>query len=338
MVTPKEFIEALTWRDGLDFGILLVLVYAGLRLLQGTRAVPVLLSVAVFGGIAAAASALDMVAVAALLRYFLEYVIIILIVVFHQELRRILLHMGQRLLPHGHREAARSAVSEIVVACDRLSRARLGGLFILQGEIDVLDVVSDRGREIDASLHADTLVALLIPYSINLTHDGAVLIQNLRIARAGVICPLTQREVLDPRFGTRHRGAIGVSEESDALVIVLSEERGEIRVVHRGVISDPLTPDQLEERITAWLDQPRAEASRPAAPSESLAAAKGAARSYMDLRKAGESATDLLHVPASDSLPPVRRWERSAGTEDRRENELVGSGAELLAARKGGEG
>ncbi|MDC0674053.1 diadenylate cyclase [Nannocystis radixulma] len=335
MVTPRDFIEALTWRDGLDFGILLILVYAALRLLQGTRAVPVLLSVAVFGGVAAAASALDMVAVAALVRYFLEYVIIILIVVFHQELRRILLHMGQRLLPQGHRDAARSAVSELVVAVERLSRARLGALFILQGEIDVLDVVSDRGREIDASLHADTLVALLIPYSINLTHDGAVLIQNLRIARAGVICPLTQRDRLDPAFGTRHRGAIGVSEESDALVIVLSEERGEIRMVHRGAISDPLTPEQLEARISRWLEQPRAEASRQAPPSESLAVAKGAARSYMDLRKASESATDMTAVR--------RRGKEGAAPTDEKWNDNDFLHAPSVTdftplSRKGGEG
>lgn len=300
LVTPRDFIEALTWRDGLDFGILLVIVYALLRLLQGTRAVPVLLSVAVLGGVAAAASALDMVAVASLLTNFLEYVIIILIVVFHQELRRILLHMGQRLLPQGRREAARSAVGELVLAADRLRRARLGALFILQGEIDVLDVVSDRGREIDASLHADTLVALMIPHAINLAHDGAVLIQNFRIARAGVICPLTQRDRLEPSFGTRHRGAIGVSEESDALVVVVSEERGEIRTVHRGTISEPLSPPQLEERIARWLEQPRAEGSRPAAPSETLAAAKGAARSYMDMRKAGETSAEMS---------AARRWD-----------------------------
>ncbi len=145
-MTPHEFIAALSWRDALDFGILLIVVYAGLRLVQGTRAMPVLLSVALLSGLAAVAGALDLVAVAALLKYFLEYVIIILIVVFHQELRRIFLRMGQRLLPHGRREAARSAVGELVLACERLRRARFGALVVLQGEIDILDVVSDRGR------------------------------------------------------------------------------------------------------------------------------------------------------------------------------------------------
>ena len=261
-MTPAEFIAALSWRDALDFSILLVIVYTVLRLLQGTRALPVLLAVAVFSGLATAASALDLVAVASLLKYFLEYIIIILIVVFHQELRRIFLRVGQRLLPHGRRQAARSAVGELVLAIDRLRRAKIGALFIIQGEIDVLDVVSDRGREINAALQADTLVALVIPHSINLAHDGAVLVQNFRIARAGVICPLTQRDRLDPSFGTRHRGAIGVSEETDALVVVVSEERGEIRVIQRGEISEPLTAADLEARIAVWLDQPRACAAR----------------------------------------------------------------------------
>jgi len=287
-VTPQEFIAALSWRDALDFSLLLVIVYACLRLLQGTRAVPVLLSVALFSALAAAASALDLVAVAALLEYFLEYIIIILIVVFHQELRRIFLRMGQRLLPHGRREAARSAVGELVLAIDRLRRAKVGALVILQGEIDVLEVVSDRGREINAALQADTLVALMIPHPINLAHDGAVLVQNFRIARAGVICPLTQRDRLDPSFGTRHRGAIGVSEETDALVVVVSEERGEIRVVYRGDISESLAAAELEGRIAEWVDQPRVEA-----PIAALSRAAGAAGESMLARSLTRTRVDL---------------------------------------------
>ena len=312
-MTPHEFIAALSWRDALDFGLLLIIVYTVLRLLTGTRALPVLLSVAVFSGLAAAAGALDLVAVAALLKVFLEYVIIILIVVFHQELRRIFLRVGQRLLPHGRREATRSAVGELVLAIDRLRRAKVGALVILQGEIDVLEVVSDHGREINAALQADTIVALMIPHPINLTHDGALLIQNFRIARAGVICPLTQRDRLDPSFGTRHRGGIGVSEETDALVAVVSEERGEIRVVHRGEISESITAAELEARIAEWLDQPPEAAamaasvvagSRAAFAGESLAL-RSLSRTRVDLRReslrSGESLADLS-TPIS--IPP----------------------------------
>ena len=316
-MTPQEFLAALSWRDALDFSLLLVIVYACLRLLQGTRAVPVLLSVAVFSALAAAASALDLVAVAALLKYFLEYIIIILIVVFHQELRRIFLRMGQRLLPHGRREAARSAVGELVLAIDRLRRAKVGALVILQGEIDVLEVVSDRGREINAALQADTLVALMIPHPINLAHDGAVLVQNFRIARAGVICPLTQRDRLDPSFGTRHRGAIGVSEETDALVVVVSEERGEIRVVYRGEISEPRTAAELEGRIAEWLDQPRVEASvavvpRVAGGAGESAGARSLTRPRPDVRR-GESPAELSANPGVD----LRRIAEGLGEAER---------------------
>ncbi len=255
-MTPSEFLAAFTWRDALDFGLLYAAFYGVLRALRGTRAVPVLLAAGFFGAVSAVVRALDLVAVAALLKYVLEYIIIIIIVVFQQEIRRVLLRVGQQLLPQGRRQAARSAVSEIVVAMERLQRARIGALIILEGELSVLDVASNRGREIDASLQADTLVALMVPHPINLAHDGAVLVQGFRIARAGVICPLSQRDDLDPRFGTRHRGAIGVSEETDALVLVVSEERGEMRVVYRGEVSPPLTAGEVEARIGAWIDQP----------------------------------------------------------------------------------
>ncbi|MGB1015487.1 MAG: diadenylate cyclase, partial [Nannocystaceae bacterium] len=252
-------------------------------------------SVAFFGAVAYVARALDLVAIAALIKYFLEYIFIILIVVFHQEIRRVLLRTGHQLLPQSRQIAARSAVGELLQAMERLRRAKIGALFILQGEFDVLDVSSDRGREIDATLHADTLVALMIPHPINHAHDGAVLVQNFRIARAGVILPLTRRDHLDPRFGTRHRGALGISEETDALVLVVSEERGEIRVVHRGNISGALNSSELEQRIQTWLEQPRAEAS------VSTSSGKAAAESIVSTRRHEGSSPDEPMVAAAES-------------------------------------
>jgi uncharacterized protein (TIGR00159 family) len=256
-----DILAALTWRDGLDLVLLYIVAYIALRLLKGTRALPVLLSVLFFAVMGVVAQILDLVAIAVILKYFLEYVIIILIVVFNQELRRFLLRMGQRLLPTVTRKAQASAVRKLVVACDRLAKARVGALFIIEGQLDVLHLSGDSGAEIDATLNTETLVALQVPHGLNTAHDGAVLIRDLRIARAGVILPLSDQN-LDPRFGTRHRGAIGVSEETDALVIVLSEERGEIRVAERGAISEPLGGPELEERIYSWFDSP------PPAPEE----------------------------------------------------------------------
>ena len=257
----REWLEALTWRDAADFALLFVLVYGLLRVVKRTRAAPVLAAVTAFGLVAWAVRVLDLIAVATLLRYVFDSIIILIIVVFHQELRRLLLLLGQKLLPAGRRRAAASAVGELVTGLERLQRARLGALVVLQGEIDVLEAAQNRGTEIDAPLRADTLVALSIPHAANAVHDGALVIQSFRIARAGVICPLSE-QAIDNAFGTRHRAALGISEESDALVLVLSEERGELRIVHRGAISEALRTGELEARIVQWLATPRAEATR----------------------------------------------------------------------------
>lgn len=277
----QDLLAALTWRDVVDFVLLFALAYAVLRLLKGTRALPVLILVALLAAAGFVARELDIVGVGVLLKYLLEYIIIILIVVFHQELRRLLVRMGQRLMPQARREATETAVEMLVRACDRLVKGRIGALLILEGEFDVLEVCTDVGSKIDAPLRAETLVALAVPHSVNTAHDGAILIRDFRIERAGVVCPLSSRS-LDPRFGTRHRGAIGVSEDSDALVIVLSEERGELRVVEGGVISEALEPAELEQRIYTWIDRP------PPAASERGA---GAAASRVDMRLEPESSS-----------------------------------------------
>ena len=141
-----------------------------------------------------------------------------------------------------------SAVGELVQAVDRLAKARVGALIVVEGELDVLEFCTDAGRPVDAALKMDTLVALSVPHPANNAHDGAIVVRDFHIERTAVICPLTEQP-LDPRFGTRHRGAIGISEETDALVLVVSEERGEVRIIHRGEISDPLDTQGVEEKI-----------------------------------------------------------------------------------------
>ena len=272
-MNPSEWLAALTWRDALDFGLLVVIVYHLLKVVKGTRAVPVLVAVSVFGLLAWTVSKLDLIASASLLKYFFESIIILLIVVFQQELRRMLLVLGQRILPSNRREAAQSAMSELVSGLDRLKRARIVALVVLQGDIDVMSVATGVGTEIDAPLKAETLVALAIPHAANTAHDGAVLVESFRITRAGVILPLSA-QTLDPRFGTRHRGAIGVSEETDAFVLIISEERGELRIAHRGTISEPLDPEDLQGRIETWLSTPRTAATASAS-SASLSSTAG---------------------------------------------------------------
>jgi len=256
-VRAAEWIAALTWRDGLDFFVLLAVVYGLLRVVRRTRAAPALAAVAAFGVVAWIVRVLDLIAVATLLRYVFDALILLLIVAFHQELRRLLLGLGQRLLPGLGRRRTVTAVGEISAALERMQRARIGALIVLQGEIDVLATVQNRGVEIDAPVSAALLVALSVPHRANSVHDGAIVVHAFRIARAGVICPLSEQQI-DHGFGTRHRAALGISEETDALVLVVSEERGEIRIVYRGAISEALRIAELEARIVEWLAPPRA--------------------------------------------------------------------------------
>lgn len=303
-MNPQAWVSALTWRDALDFGLLFLIAYGLLRVVQGTRAAPVLMAVAVFGLLAWVVRELDLIAVADLFKYFFDSIIILLIVVFQQELRRLLLYLGQRLLPSGRRKAAQSAVEELAHGLERLQKARVGALVVLQGEIDVLEVASGRGAAIGAPLRAETLVALSIPHAANTAHDGAIVVQDFRIARAGVICPLTEQQ-LDPRFGTRHRGAIGISEETDALALVLSEERGELRIAHRGVISEPIQASELPDRIAQWLETPRAEGTRSPGDEEPTAD-----MSIADMKRADLGSSPSMQQPSVAADPPSA--ERSA--------------------------
>jgi diadenylate cyclase len=293
-VNIGEWLSALTWRDALDFFLLFVVVYSLLRAAKRTRAAPVLAAVVAFGGIAWTVRALDLIALATLMRYVFDSIIILLIVVFHQELRRLLVVLGQRLVPAGRRRAAASAVGELVAGLARLQKSRVGALVVLQGETDVLLAAKNRGLEIDAPLRADTLVALAIPHNANAAHDGAIVVQEFRIARAGVICPLSEQPI-DPSFGTRHRAGLGISEESDALVLVLSEESSELRIVYRGAISEALRVDDLEARITQWLETPRAEATRTPEP----AVEKDAAAAVLFERQVETSDTELSAIDLS---------------------------------------
>ena len=262
----------LSWRDALDFVLLYAVAYAALRLVRRTRALPVALALVALGTLAGLVRWLDLIGTATVLRYFFDSFILILIVVFRQELRRGLLLLGQRLLPQRDADTARGTVQEIVTAVDRMVRGGIGTLIVLQGRMDVAEAASDPGRPLDAPVSADLLVALAAPHPANLAHDGAIVVDGDRIVRAGLVCPLTQRTDLDPRFGTRHRGALGLSEDSDALVVAVSEERGEVRVAERGEFSPPLSLAELHDRIEAFLGGggPAADAPRRA-PKEAAA-------------------------------------------------------------------
>jgi uncharacterized protein (TIGR00159 family) len=236
------------WRSLLDILLVALLFYAILTLLQGTRAVPLLRGLAiVLLLVLLIRSVLDLPALGWLLDSALPALLVTIPVLFQPELRRALENLGQsgpwskRPWTPSAAQEMRHTVEEIATACSEMSRERLGALIVLERAIR-LDEYAERGVRLDARVSARLLHNLF--YSNAPLHDGAVLIRRNRILAAGCVLPLSE-DVLDSyQYGTRHRAAIGISEQTDAIAIVVSEETGAISVAQRG-------------RMVRWLDRTR---------------------------------------------------------------------------------
>src|SRR5690606_27723510 len=138
-------------------------------------------------------------------------------------------------------------VEELIEAVERLSRAKIGAIIAVEREVGLEEYVAEQGTRIDARVSAELLVSVFSPYGP--LHDGAVLIAGDTIIAAGVILPLTQFPVADKSLGTRHRAALGLSEETDALVIVVSEETAQVSLAHRGRLERNVGPERLREAL-----------------------------------------------------------------------------------------
>jgi diadenylate cyclase len=174
-----------------------------------------------------------------ILEQLFQYGVIAAIIVFHPELRAALARLGQsRMIRFFNQLEEREVVEELVEAVERLTRAKIGGIVAIQRDVG-LEEYAETGTRIQASVGADLLVSLFAPYGP--LHDGAVLIDGDTIIAAGVILPLTQFPVADKSLGTRHRAALGLSEETDALVVVVSEETSQIALAYRGRLARNVT-------------------------------------------------------------------------------------------------
>jgi diadenylate cyclase len=184
-----------------------------------------------------------------LLETLFGYGAIAALIIFQPELRSGLARLGRSHLVHEMEHLPESElVSEIAEAVERLARANIGAIIVMEGEVG-LDEYANTGTRLDARVGADLLVSLFSPYGP--LHDGAVLISGDTVFAAGVILPLTQFPVADRTLGTRHRAAIGISEESDALVIVVSEETSQISLAARGTLERDVESHRINQAIAA---------------------------------------------------------------------------------------
>lgn len=221
-------------------------LYYVLRLLARTRAIQMLLGLVPLVVVYFVARLLDLHLVSYLMGKLFEYGAIAALIVFQPELRSALARLGQsRMLRFFHQMEHAEVVEELVEAVERLSRAKIGAIIALEREVALEEYSADQGTRINAPISAELLLSLFSPYGP--LHDGAALIAGDTILAAGVILPLTQFPVADKSLGTRHRAALGLSEETDALVIVVSEETSQISIAHRGRLERGAGVERLRE-------------------------------------------------------------------------------------------
>ena len=233
------------WTDLAEILVVAFLLYRALLVIQRTRAMQILLGVVLLGLGYGVAGLLDLILVRAILEAFFQYGAIAALVVFQPELRAALARLGQTRMIRAFQGLKASQVAdEVVEGIQRLSRSRVGAIIAIEQEVG-LDEYAQTGSAVHARVSAEMLATIFTPYSP--LHDGAVLISGDQIRTAGAILPLTQSTVADRSLGTRHRAALGLSEETDAIVIVVSEETSQVSVARGGRLERGVSPERVRE-------------------------------------------------------------------------------------------
>ena len=231
----------------LDIVVVAVIIYQLLVFIKGTRAVQMALGLALIVVFFYFSRWIALETVSWMLTNILPYFVFVIIVIFQHEIRRALVRFGQAPLFGGFSTINRNEFyDEIVLAVRTLTTNQTGALIVIERDIGLKTYI-ESGIALDAALSYDLLVSIFNP-SVPL-HDGAVIIQNRRIAAGACFLPLTVKPRLSKELGTRHRAAIGVTEETDAVAIVVSEETGAISFAHDGEMERYLDPDTLRQRL-----------------------------------------------------------------------------------------
>ena len=235
----------------IDILLVAVIIYQFLMLTRGTRAAPMLLGVAAVALAFYLARIGELTAVNWLLSTLLPYFVFALIVVFQAEIRRALARLGSRLSFSRVSPSEAEAYDDIVLAANLFSQNQTGALIVIEREIGLRTYI-ESGVPLDARLSYDLLATIFRPSAP--LHDGAVIVQGDRIAAAACFLPLSMNPVLSTQLGTRHRAAIGITEETDAIAVIVSEETGAISLAVAGAIErdqilhDPGAYDRVEVR------------------------------------------------------------------------------------------
>lgn len=234
----------------LDIILVALLIYQVLVMIRGTRAVPMLVGLAVVGLMFYFARIGELTTLNWVVSHVLPYVVFALIVVFQSEIRHVLADLGRRLTFLSASANDSDAYDDIVLAANLFSQHQTGALIVIEREIGLRTHI-ESGVPLDARLSYDLLATIFRPSAP--LHDGAVIIQKDRVAAAACFLPLSMNPLLSTQLGTRHRAGIGITEETDAIAVICSEETGAISFAVGGKIDRDLTADQLRERLSSEL-------------------------------------------------------------------------------------
>ena len=239
----------------LDVAIVYYLIYRVLLIIKGTRAVPMLMGLVVIVGfyIMSQPAWLDLPTFNWLIEQFIGSLFLIVVVLFQADIRRALAAVGRTQWLSSFRSGAGAQfIDEMVKATSALAQQSIGALIVVERTADMSPFMEDSSR-LDARVSKELLYSLFVPERQNPLHDGAVVICEGRIEAAGVFLPMSVNPQIDRALGTRHRAALGLSEETDALCIVVSEERGTVSLAFEGVLEQDLAPHAFRQRLTELL-------------------------------------------------------------------------------------
>ncbi len=234
-----------SWQDLLDIIVVYFIIHRAILLIRGTRAMQMMGGLAVMTVFFFIAREMHLLTLLWLLRTLFSSILLITIIVFQHDIRRALIQVGKSPFQRVA-EMAEDDIDEIIKATIYMSKRRIGALLVVERETGLRDYV-ESGHVLDSILSRELLVSIFLPSSP--LHDGAVIISKGRIWTAGCLLPLSSNPFINKRYGTRHRAAIGLSEETDAVILVVSEETQETSVVRNGALSAVHDEENLRKKL-----------------------------------------------------------------------------------------
>ena len=295
------------WEIGLELVLIGIVVYAVARFARGTRAagalkgvLVVLIVATILARILGGGEAFQRLTF--LYDRFLAIVAVALVVIFQPELRRVLIRLGETPLFRATRSEIAEVVDEIVEACTYLSKSKFGAIIVIQRQVGLEGLV-EGGTPMEAVLTSRLLQTIFFPGTA--LHDLAVVVKGKVVHAASVQLPLAEPEDMpDKRFGSRHRAAVGLTRECDAMVVVVSEETGQVRLVERGVMSSPLGPEELRQEMFQRL---RRQPSPPARTAEEAADREALVEASIAEESAHEESAPVREPSAEERRPSAER-------------------------------